>query len=130
MIFVKLEKGSSTVSSYVALRNSIRSLLCAKEVTVEQTNEWLDTVVVALAAINDHTLCGAAVLAKTGEITIFHDGTQKGLGSQLLEKIEVIAVGEGLKKVWAWCKGDNEIAHAFFQKNGYDRETLFKKELL
>jgi N-acetylglutamate synthase-like GNAT family acetyltransferase len=129
MTIVKLEKGSPNVDAYVKLRNSLREMLGAKEVTVEETTKWLDTVECVLVAIDDYILRGAVALSRQGEITIFHDGTIRGLGRQLISRAETAARDAGMNRVWAWTKMENTTAQRFFVGSGYHGGIFFQRKL-
>jgi GNAT superfamily N-acetyltransferase len=132
MKVIDLKKEKKLLQQYVDLRNQYVHLLLTLPVFLDKTEEWLrktDTEVRGI--VQDETLYGVAILYVNmgGEIAFFVREQNKGLGSQLLNIIETVAMERGVKAVWAWVLDNNEIAQKVFEKSGYMREERIEKKV-
>jgi len=119
---IDLKKQEHLIRQYVDLRNSYADLLLTHPVTLTETKEWLTHKDVEVRClIENGVLLGAAILylSRGGEIAFFARDPNKGLGGELLNIIETVALKRGLKAVWAWALEHNEIAQKVFERNGY-----------
>ena len=130
MRYVTLQKGDvPLIEGYVTLRNQLRPMLAAKEVTVKETLAWLEKMAGVLVAVDDYEVVGAVAISSYGEISVFHNGSHKGLGSDLLVRWENMAKEAGFKRVWAWTMQENGKAQKLFKRHKYDMGVFFQRKI-
>jgi len=66
---------------------------------------------------------------RSAEVTLYlkHDFTGKGIGSEVVAKMEKIAVHVGIKTILAIVTGENDKSVHLFTKNGYEKCAHFKR---
>lgn len=130
MRYVTLQKDDvPLIEGYVRLRNSLRPMMAAKKVTTEETLEWLLQMTGVVVAVDNYIVVGAVAISKFGEITIFHDGSHKGLGSDLLMRGERMAKEAGFDRVWAWTLQQNTKAQNLFLRHKYEAGAFFQRKI-
>jgi ribosomal protein S18 acetylase RimI-like enzyme len=60
------------------------------------------------------------------DIDVAERHRRNGLGSALLQELEVLEARQGMKRIRCHVNVDNEASMKFFAKNGYERVRLVK----
>jgi hypothetical protein len=115
------------IEQYVALRNKYHNLINSREVSVEETIEWLSkSHTIIYGIIEGDVLLGVVVIYvdRDHELTFFSRTSGKGIGTVLLKLADEIAKEHKIEQLWAWTFCDNVPARKSFIKNGW----ILKKE--
>lgn len=131
MDIIDLREQEFYIEQYVNLRNKYTDLLLTYPINIQSTKESLvkNDVEIRVLAQNN-ILVGAVILYlyREGEIAFFVKEKNKGIGSRLLGIVEEVANKRGLKFIWAWVLKDNYIAQRVFEKNGFIKKNISKRE--
>lgn len=131
MIIIDLKEKESFLEQYIHLRNGYTELLLTSYVVISDTKEWLKRSDIEIKGIAQNgILLGVVILylSKGGEIAFFVKDKNKGIGTKLLEIIEKVAKEKTLKSIWGWVLEDNIIAQRVFEKKGFVKEEITKRE--
>ena len=110
------------IEQYVALRNRYRDLINSREVSVEETIEWLsESHAIIYGIVEGDALLGVLVIYvdKDHELTFFSRTSGKGIGTVLLKLADELAMEHKIERLWAWTFCDNVPARKSFIKNGW-----------
>jgi ribosomal protein S18 acetylase RimI-like enzyme len=128
---VDLKEEEYFIEQYVNLRNSYAELLLTSPVNIRETKEWLRRNDIEVRGfVQDDVLLGVVILYmhNDGEVACFVRYPNKGIGTELLKIIEEVAKGKKIGFIWAWVREDNFIAQRAFEKNGFRKTEISKRE--
>lgn len=131
MKIIDLKEEEYFIEQYVTLRNNHTELLLTSPVSISETREWLKRNDIEVRGfVQDDVLLGVVILykQKDGEVAFFVRYPSKGMGSKLLKEIEEVAREKKLRFIWAWVRKDNLIAQRVFEKNGFKKGEISKRE--
>lgn len=131
MKIIDLKEEEYFIEQYVTLRNNHTELLLTSPVSISETREWLKRNDIEVRGfVQDDVLLGVVILykQKDGEVAFFVRYPGKGTGSKLLKEIEEVAREKKLRFIWAWVRKDNLIAQRVFEKNGFKKGEISKRE--
>lgn len=128
---IDLKNHEYFIEQYVDLRNSYTEQLLTSPVNISETKEWLKLNDVEIRGIvREDVLLGVVILYlhRDGEIAFFVRDKNKGVGSKLLEIIEVVGIEKKLNVIWGWVLKDNLIAQRVFEKSGFLKEGISERQ--
>lgn len=128
---IDLKQHQEFLEQYITLRNRYVGVLLTSPVTLAETQKWFANSHVEIwGIVEEQVLLGVALLYldKGGEVAFFVREPNKGTGSQLLCIIKQIASDKRLPSIWAWVLHDNMSAQKAFEKNGFVRMGMSRRE--
>ncbi len=131
MKIIDLKEEEYFIEQYVTLRNNHTELLLTLPVSISETREWLKRNDIEVRGfVQDDVLLGVVILykQKDGEVAFFVRYPSKGIGGKLLKEIEEVAREKKLRFIRAWVRKDNLIAQRVFEKNGFKKGDISKRE--
>lgn len=128
---VDLKQETDYIDRYVSLRNRRHRALLSKEVTIEETTEWLRKEGIEVRCIVENGQVTGAValnIDRGGELTVFAAEENRGTGTELIGVMKEVGAGRKLDRLWAWVEENNMPSRRAFEKNGFTVAGSLEKE--
>lgn len=95
---------------------------------LEDNGQYLGYAWVELREYKENAFLNSYKSVFVHQLSISKEHQDKGLGSQLMNKIYELAISHGIQKIELDYWVDNEVAKSFYKKNGFKgyREFIFK----
>ncbi len=133
-LILDLKDHPELVSQYVELRNCYCELLLTHSVDIAETIQWIEKTTAEIRVIQEgNSLLGVVLLYvdRGGEVAFFAREQNRGIGTKMLQVVDIVAKQKSLQEIWAWVREDNLVAAKVFKKCGYresGREDRLYKE--
>ena len=131
MDIINLKEEERFIEEYVNLRNRHLDFLLTAPISVPETKKCLKSDrLEIMGVVQEDGLMGVVILYldRDGEVAFFARHANKGTGTELISIIEKVAQERGLSSIWAWVLEDNSIAQHVFEKKGFVRLGMSRRE--